>query len=141
VVAVPDDLAATIDRLMAKKLAGAVSMANKAGLLVAGFAKVDALIGQGRAAVVIHAADGAPGGAEKLDRKYKALVGPEEFEKTVVNELTGPELDLAIGRSNVVHAAASEGGASRSMLQEALRLRRYRSGAPLKTTNSSTGRA
>jgi uncharacterized protein len=138
---VPEDLPARIDRLMVRRLAEAVSIANKAGLLIAGFAKVDALISEGRAAVLLHAADGAPGGALKLDRKYRALVGAEQAENTVVNELTGSELDLAIGRSNVVHAAASEGGASRRVLQEALRLRRYRSGDALKTTNSSTGSA
>ena len=140
-IVVPEDLPARIDHLMARRLGEAVSIANKAGLLIAGFAKVDALITAGRAAVLIHAADGAGGGASKLDRKYKALVGAEQAENTVVNELTGPELDLAIGRSNVVHAAASEGGASRRILQEARRLRRYRSGEALKATNSNTGRA
>jgi hypothetical protein len=48
--------------------------------------------------------------------------------QAIVSDLTGPQLDLAIGRSNVVHAAASEGGASRRLLLEARRLRRYRSG-------------
>lgn len=140
-VVVPEGLAATIDRLMARSLAQSISIANKAGLLVAGFAKVDALISEGRAALLIHASDGATGGAEKLGRKYRAIVGPQKAEKTVVSELTGPELDLAIGRSNVVHAAASDGGASQRILREALRLRRYRSGEVLKATNSSTGRA
>jgi hypothetical protein len=125
---VSEDLPARIDRLMARRLAEAISISNKAGLLVSGFGKVEALIEEGRVAVLIHAADGSPGGATKLDRKYKALFGVERAENTVVNELTGSELDLAIGRSNVVHAAASEGGASRRILQEALRLRRYRSG-------------
>ena len=129
-VSVPDDLPDTIERLMLKRLAEAISLANKAGLLVAGFAKVDALVAQGRAAVLVHAADGAAGGAARLDRKFKALAGPERAERAVVNELTGAELDLAIGRSNVVHAAASEGGASLRILQEAARLRRYRSGEP-----------
>ena len=133
-VAAPDDLAALIERLMAKRLSEAVSIANKAGLLVAGFGKVDELISRGQAAVLIHAADGAKDGAAKLDRKFKALLGPERAAEATVGELTGPELDLAIGRSNVVHAAASEGGASQRILQEATRLRRYRSDSGASST-------
>jgi predicted RNA-binding protein YlxR (DUF448 family) len=127
-VSLPDDLAGLVERLMARRLAEAISIANKAGLLVTGFARVDELIAQGRAVVLIHAADAAPGGAAKLDRKFAALVGAERAADATVGELTGVQLDLAIGRSNVVHAAASEGGASRRIVQEAVRLRRYRSG-------------
>jgi predicted RNA-binding protein YlxR (DUF448 family) len=126
-VVVPDDLPDQIERLMTRRLAEAVSIANKAGLLVAGFARVEELIVQGRAAVLIHAADGAPDGAAKLAAKFKALLGPERAREATVTELTGPQLDLAIGRSNVVHAAASGGGAAQRILEQAGRLRRYRS--------------
>src|SRR5574342_782372 len=111
-VGVPEDLADQIERLMARRLAGAISMANKAGLLVSGFTRVEDLIGQGRAAVLIHAADGAPDGVERLSRKFRAVAGAERAEHATVTELTGQQLDLAIGRSNVVHAAASPGGAA-----------------------------
>lgn len=125
-VAAPEDLPALIERLMARRLGESVSIANKAGLLVTGFGKVEELISRGQVSVLIHAADGAKDGAAKLDRKFKALLGPERAAEATVAELTGPELDLAIGRSNVVHAAASEGGASQRILREATRLRRYR---------------
>jgi len=127
-VIVPDDLAALIERLMAKRLGEGISIANKAGLLTVGFAKVDELIGRGQAMILIHAADAARDGAAKLDRKFKGLFGPERAQEATVCYLTGLELDLAIGRSNVIHAAASEGGASRRILQQARRLRRYRLG-------------
>jgi predicted RNA-binding protein YlxR (DUF448 family) len=125
-VAVPEDLPGLVEKLMVKRLREAVSIANKAGLLVTGFTKVQDLMDGGRATVLIHAADAALDGAAKLDRKFKALVGPEAAEAATVNDLTGPELDLAIGRANVVHAAACQGGASQRILQEAKRLRRYR---------------
>src|SRR5262245_31963337 len=51
-VVVADDLPDQVERLMTRRLAEAVSLANKAGLLVTGFAKVDELIGEGRAAVL-----------------------------------------------------------------------------------------
>jgi len=127
-VAVPENLPEQVGRLMARRLTEAISIANKAGLLVVGFAKAEALITRERAVLLIHAADGAADGAAKLDRKFKALVGSERAATATVTDLTGHELDLAIGRSNVVHAAASDGGASRRILQEACRVRRYRSG-------------
>jgi uncharacterized protein len=126
-VSVPGDLAALVDRLMVKRLGEAVSIANKAGLLTPGFTKVDELIARGKVAILIHAADAAEHGRAKLDGKFKALIGVQRATELTVTELAGTELDLAIGRSNVVHAAASEGGASRRILQEATRLRRYRS--------------
>jgi predicted RNA-binding protein YlxR (DUF448 family) len=124
----PADLPGLVERLLVKRVAEALSLANKAGLLVAGFAKVEGLLDQRQAAVLLHASDGAADGVEKLNRKFKALMGSERFEQSTVAELTSAELSLAIGRPNVVHAAASEGGASQRMLQEAVRLRRYRAG-------------
>ena len=127
-VALPDDLPGLLERLMVRRLSEAVSLANKAGLLVAGFAKVDTLLDQGEVAVLIHAVDAATDGAGKLDRKFKAVMGPEVAETALVAELTVAELSLAMGRLNVVHAAATAGGASQRLLQEAARLRRYRAG-------------
>jgi predicted RNA-binding protein YlxR (DUF448 family) len=139
-VAVPDDLPDQVERLMMRRLAEAVSLTNKAGLLVTGFGKVDELISQGRAAVLLHAADGAPGDAAKLAGKFRAQVGPERAEEATVTELTGPQLDLAIGRSNVVHAAASGGGAAWRILAEAARLRRFRSNGPSNGPPNGHGR-
>jgi uncharacterized protein len=127
-LAVPEDLADRVEALLAKRLREAVSLANKAGLMVTGFAKVDALLDGGRVAVLIHAADGAADGAAKLDRKFKALLGAQAAHGVTILELSGAELSLAMGRLNVVHAAALAGGAGQRMLQEAGRLRRYRAG-------------
>ena len=127
-VVVPEDLPGLVERLLVKRVAEALSLANKAGLLVAGFAKVEGLLDQGQAAILLHASDAAADGVEKLNRKFKALVGSDGCENSILAELTSAELSLAIGRPNVVHAAASEGGASQRMLQEAVRLRRYRAG-------------
>src|SRR5690606_36903577 len=54
-VVVPEDLPVLVERLMAKRLAESISLANKAGLLVTGFARVEELLAQGRVAVLIHA--------------------------------------------------------------------------------------
>ena len=127
-VSVPADLAGLVERLMARRLAESLSIANKAGLAVAGFAKVEELITRERAAVLIHATDAAADGAAKLDRKFKALASPRSSPAAVIRELTGAEMSLAMGRPNVIHAAAAEGGATRRLIEEARRLRRYRLG-------------
>lgn len=125
-VAVPPDLPGLIERLMLRRLADALSLANKAGLLVAGFTKVDALISGAGAVLLLHATDGAADGAGKLDNKFRALAAGSGAESSIFRELTSAEMSLALGRLNVVHAAASEGGASRRIVQEAGRLRRFR---------------
>jgi uncharacterized protein len=139
-VAVPEDLPDQVEHLMIRRLAEAVSLANKAGLLVTGFGKVEELIARGRAVLLIHAADGAVDGVQKLSRKFAALIGAErEADRAghaIVTELAGPQLDLAIGRPNVVHAAASGGGAAQRIVEEAGRLRRYRSGEPQRQVDS-----
>jgi hypothetical protein len=127
-VSVPPDLPDLVERLLVKRVAEAVSLANKAGLVVAGFAKVEQLIEAQRAALLIHASDAAADGAAKLDRKFKALAGPDRARTATICQLTGSELSLAMGRSNVIHAAATEGGAALRLIEEARRLGRYRLG-------------
>jgi len=129
-VSVPADLAARLEGLMVRRLAEALSLANKAGLAVAGFAKIEALMVRERVVVLIHAADAAADGVAKLDRKFNALAkcgGDSRADPVAaIRELTGAEMSLAMGRPNVIHAAAAEGGATRRLIEEARRLRRYR---------------
>jgi predicted RNA-binding protein YlxR (DUF448 family) len=127
-VKVPDDLPALVERLMKKRLAEAISLANKAGLLVAGFVKVEEALDRGRAVVLLHASEAAADGAAKLDRKFKALIGEDAAETAIVRELDGAELALAMGRPHVIHAAAAAGGASQRIVEQALHLRNYRPG-------------
>lgn len=132
-VAAPDDLAARIDRLLAERLRQALSLAVKAGAVITGFMKVDAAITKGGVAVLVHASDAAADGRGKLDRKLHAVrmalieAGGRAPEAPVVDLLGSAELSLAIGRSNVVHAALTSTGAARNFTREAERLRRYRS--------------
>ena len=127
-VSVPPDLPALVDRLMQRRVAEAISLANKAGLMVAGFAKVEELIEAGRAVLLIHAAEGSADGKDKLNRKFKALGVHVDRSEAIFGELGADHLSLAMGRPNVIHAAAAEGGNSRRLIEEARRLRRYRQG-------------
>lgn len=125
--ATPDGLPDLIDKLLAKSALEALSLANKAGQAVFGFAKVEEAIGSGRVLGLMHASDASADGARKLDGKLNAkksgsLVMPLRL-------FTTAELDLVTGRSNVVHAALIQGGAAERFLAAAGRLSRYRASA------------
>ncbi len=127
-VTVAPDLPQAVEALFVKRVLEALSLANKAGLVTTGFEKVEALIGSGRAAALVQGADAAEDGKRKLDRKFAAIQRDSGKAGPVVDWLTIEQLSLAIGRSNVVHAALKQGGATQRFLREAERLRRYRSG-------------
>jgi predicted RNA-binding protein YlxR (DUF448 family) len=140
-ISAPADLPADVERLLVRRLAGAVAMANKAGLLVAGYVRVEARLRAGRVFLLLHAADAAATGTERLDRIFKGLHGSPDIAGLIIRELTSAELSLAIGQPTVVHAAAAEGGASQGLLREARRLRRYRLGAAPERSPASATRA
>lgn len=127
-VAVPPDLGALVDRLLSKRLTEALALANKAGLVLTGFTKVDTAISNGSPVVLIHASDGSADGAEKLDRRFSAMCRDLGRNAVIHTYLTNDEISLALGRANVVHAAVTNGGAARHLLRQAERLRKYRTG-------------
>lgn len=132
-VAVPEDLADLVDRLLVRRAIEALGLANKAGLVVAGFAKTDAVIAAGRCVALLHASDAADDGAGKLDRKFGAVwrERAEGSEPAILTALASAELSLAMGRPNVVHAALTGGGAGRHFMSAAGRLQRYRATSAL----------
>ena len=125
-------LAADTERLLASSVVEALAVAAKAGQVVSGFAKVEALLKAGRGhsglAALIHASDGAADGIRKLDALVRQNEGnkKETAEFPIIAALTSAELDLALSRANVIHAALLAGPASRTFLSRSLTLVRYR---------------
>lgn len=115
------DLADDVGALLEKAALERLALANKAGLVTAGFTKVAEAIARKDAAVLLHASDAARDGREKLDGK------PGAPGRSPVRAFTSRQLSLALGRSNVVHAAMSRGGAAESFLRAVDRLEQYRS--------------
>jgi len=136
-------LAADTEFLLIRSVTEALAMAAKAGQVVAGFAKVEGLLAQGAAQALIHASDGAADGIRKLDailRQKRGNIGEsQEFPQgfPVVNVLTSAELDLALGRSNVIHAALLAGPASKTFLSRSQILVRYRMADDDKTAGAA----
>ena len=130
-VRVAPTLASDTEILLCRSAVEALAIAAKAGQVVAGFAKVEAAL-RNRAgapiAALIHAADGAEDGIRKLDAVARQNMGnrAETSGIPVIAALTSAELDLALGRSNVVHAALLAGPASNTFLSRSQTLVRYR---------------
>jgi hypothetical protein len=125
----PADLAERVDSLIVKRVAGMLSLANKAGRVIAGFDKIYAALEKGPVRAVLHGCDAALDGRTKIDRKYKAIQASRGAPVAIVDVLTIAQMSLAIGRGSVVHAALTPGRLSDRFLEEAERLLRYRSSA------------
>lgn len=131
-VIVPADLPAMVDALMLRDALQALAMANKAGLVTAGFAKVEAQIESGRCAAAIEASDGAEDGRRKIGQALKRAAFARESgggtarEVPVVSIFTAADLELALGRAHVIHAALAPGPAAEGFLSRWRRLVRYR---------------
>ena len=120
-------LADDVDRLLEADALQFLSLVNKAGQIVAGAFKVEAAIASGKVVGLIHASDGSVDGALKLDRQLRSLEG-EAAAAPRINIFASRQLDLALGRTNVIHAALIAGEASIAFLAKAERLTQFRTG-------------
>jgi uncharacterized protein len=124
-VRLPADLAARTERLLEQAVIDALAMAHKAGSVAAGFNRAAAALEREDVVGLLHAAEASPEGIRKLD----AVVRQRRSQPLPVIEfLTSAELDLALGRPNVVHAALLAGPASDTLLSRSRRLERFRTG-------------
>jgi hypothetical protein len=120
-------------------------MAAKAGQVISGFGKVEDALkarqGSNRPSIqaLIHASDGASDGIRKLDAMVGQNPGINDDSDPipVVTALTSEQLDLALGRSNVIHAALLAGPASKTFLSRSHILVRYRMADDDKTAGNA----
>jgi uncharacterized protein len=119
-------LADETERLIIKSLMDALAMAGKAGVVLSGFSKVEAALERGEAVALIHASDAAPDGVRKLNAVVRRESVSHSGDLPVVTELASAQLDLALGRSNVIHAALLAGPAGNTFLKRCESLARFR---------------
>jgi predicted RNA-binding protein YlxR (DUF448 family) len=116
------------ENLLVRSVIEALAMAAKAGQVISGFGKVEEALGQGRVTALLHASDGAADGIRKLDaiarQRGENLGKWPDFP--ILSALSSADLDLALGRSNVIHAALLAGPASKTFLSRSQILVRYR---------------
>jgi len=125
-VRVSATLPEAIDRLLEQQALQSLSMCNKAGLVTAGAAKVEKLLGSSPVAALVHASDGGADGIRKMGQVLTRTKGEAGARVSRVTLFASAQLDLALGRSNVIHAALKTGPAASAFLTRALRLSQYR---------------
>jgi predicted RNA-binding protein YlxR (DUF448 family) len=142
-VQVAESLATDTEILLARSAVEALGIAAKAGQVISGFSKVEAALAdrktRGTIAALVHASDGASDGIRKLRAlaRQNAADQGESPDFPGVTALTSAELDLALGRSNVVHAALLAGPASKTFLSRSQTLVRYRAADADKTAGTA----
>jgi predicted RNA-binding protein YlxR (DUF448 family) len=125
-VKVTPELVDLTDRLLLNAALDALAVAGKAGQVVAGFAKVEAAIEGEEIVGIVHAAEAAADGVGKLRGALRR--GDHDDKLPIITTFSSAQLDLALGRSNVVHAALLAGPANDTFLTRLARLGRFRSG-------------
>jgi predicted RNA-binding protein YlxR (DUF448 family) len=129
-VAVPAELGRMVDDLLARSALGALGLARKGGAVALGAAKTEAAVRSGKALAVVHATEAAEDGCRKIAQARRATVhlgGPDIPAYKLFSEA---ELGLALGGTNVIHAALLAGGPGNSALKRLIALDRYRGGTP-----------
>ena len=127
--AVPD-VADRIAEGLRLDLRQAIALANKSGCVVTGFNTVDAEIGSGKGiAALIHAAEASPDGRRKLAAALRRRHGDTTSVIPIIDDLSERELDMALGRDHVIHAALVAGAGSTGCLARWRRLRAFEGAA------------
>jgi predicted RNA-binding protein YlxR (DUF448 family) len=129
-VAVPPDIGAAVDSLLAKSALGALGLARKAGAVALGATKVESSVRSGEALLVLHAEEASADGLRKITQARRATAyagGPQIHAYKLFSEA---DLSLALGGTNVIHAAVLAQDAGKAVLKRMVALDRYRGGSP-----------
>ncbi len=129
-VVLPPDLGEMVDTVLRKLALGALGLARKAGAVSLGATKVESAVRSGEALLVLHATEAAEDGLRKINQARRATAyagGPEIRAYKLFSEA---ELGLALGGTNVIHAAVLAGDAGRAVQKRMMALDRYRGGSP-----------
>jgi len=121
-VEVPDDLPERVEKALQQTALGYLALANKAGQVAVGFAKVANALAKDDVAALVHADEAAPDGCRRLDRKLLARSGGDREPSRRIFRFPRAALSNVLGRENVNHAAVLEGGAGISFVAAASRL-------------------
>lgn len=121
-----DSLPDLVDDLLTRDALGALSMAKKAGTVVTGFDQVAGLVESAKAIAILHAAEAADDGKRKLHQVVMRATRAGNQPVTAISPFTLMEMDLALGRTHVIHAALSAAPVARACLDRCQTVLRYR---------------
>jgi len=123
-VTVEPGLAGRVGLLLEDGAVQALSFARKAGEVVTGFTKVETAIAREQLAAIVQANEAADDGRTKIAAALKRRFGRTDAVP-VIRIFRSEQLDLALGRSNVIHAALLAGRASENVIERVAALARF----------------
>ncbi len=125
------DLGAEVELQLEGAVLDALSMVHKAGRVAIGFGRTEKALDAEPVAAVLSASDGSADGLRKIaGAAARRQTAENPGEIPIIAAFTTAQLDLALGRSNVVHAALLAGPASNGFLARYRSLERFRILAP-----------
>jgi len=127
-VRAPSTLGEQVERQLEAAALDALGIVHKSGRAAIGFGRTEtALAGVPQVAAILSASDASPDGVRKIaGAAAKRKTDENSAEIPVIAAFTSAQLDLALGRSNVVHAALLAGPASNGFLARCQSLERFR---------------
>jgi hypothetical protein len=129
---VSESLVSDIERQLARRVVDLISLSRKSGVAVSGYEKVKDALSKEIAEVLLQAEDGSSRGKSKLSTPHYGHY---------IGWLTADELGMAFGRQTVIHAALGAGGLTQRVVEEAQRLKGFRTGTSgAKTVAGAAGK-
>ena len=112
-----DNLAATVEDLIAKRIINLISLSRKSGQSICGYEKVKDWLKKDVAEVLIQSSDGS-------NREKSRLRTPDGGN--YISWLSSNELGKAFGREKITHCALASGGLTQRIVEDAQRLKGLR---------------
>lgn len=135
--AVPENLAAQVADLLRRDALQMLSLANKAGAVTTGFAKIEG--SRGPILVLVQASDGSEAEIARLQTQCRGR-GPGRRDPEAIRVFDSRELALSMGREHVIHAALTVHDAASAFRDRALRFAEFEAASPAKPdTVSASG--
>ena len=119
-----------VDKLLEKSALGALGFARKAGECVTGSGKTEDMIRSGKAIGVLHALDGSDDGLRKVSQAVHASARDGWPKIGIWRVFNNAQLNMALGATNVIHAALGKGGAAKNCMRCVEQLSKYREMEP-----------
>jgi len=121
------ELGADVERALESAALDALAIAHKAGRVAIGFGRAETALADEPVVAVLSARDAATDGVRKIGAAAaRRQTAQNTGEIPVISAFTSAQLDLALGRSNVIHAALLAGPASKGFLARYQSLERFR---------------
>jgi predicted RNA-binding protein YlxR (DUF448 family) len=134
-ISIPPDIEAQVAGLLRRDALQMLSLANKAGAVTSGFAKIEGM--RGPILTLLQASDGSANEIARLAGLLKTR-GRGHGAPISIRSFTAEELGLSLGREHVIHAALNTLDAAVVFVERARRLAEFETSGPGTPAKEST---